>query len=422
MSKTITEKIFGAHVGREVNAGEIIVAPIDFAFSHDGNRPQPLDVFQQLGGTRVFDPAKVALFQDHSPNVHTAAAAVTHARMREFATEQGITLYPAGRGISHQVIPEEGHARPGTIIVGADSHTCTAGAFNLLATGVGSTDLATAMMLGKLWFKVPETIRFIIDGQLPAGVFSKDLVLHLIGLVGANGASYKAIEYLGSTLSSLSMESRMTITNMAIEMGAKFGLMEADETTQTWLAKHGVTGFPTYTSDPDAPVHATHAIDAGTLEPLVAAPSNPDNIMTVQEAAGRRIHQATIGTSTNGQLEDLRMAAEVLAGRQVAPGVKLFITPATRRAHLGAQLLGLIDIFLAAGATIGTPGCSGCTGGSGFGVPADGETMITSAPRNFLGRTGNNRAEIFLASPATVASSALAGEITDPRPFFEPGY
>jgi 3-isopropylmalate/(R)-2-methylmalate dehydratase large subunit len=413
---TIAEKIFSHRVGRPARAGEVVIAPVDFAFSHDGNRPQPSETFRELGGDRVFDPARVAMFLDHAPNVHTPAVAEMHQRMRAFAAEQGIAIYPAGRGISHQVLPEEGHAVPGRIIVGSDSHTCTAGAFNLLATGVGSTDLAVAMMLGKLWFKVPATIRFQVEKSLRHGVFAKDLVLHLLGLIGADGATYRSVEFHGTAIRELRMDGRMTLTNMAVEMGAKFGLMEIDDHAREWLAQRGVTDYETFDSDPDATVEATHVVDASTIDPMVARPPSPDNVVPVAELAGRPIQQATIGTSANGQLDDLRAAAAVLDGQKLAPGVKLYITAASRRAHLAAQHEGLVDLFLAAGAVIGTPGCSGCTGASGFGVPGDGETMITSANRNFIGRTGNNKADIYLASPATVIASAVAGEFADPRP------
>lgn len=415
MARTIAERILSARVGRPVEAGEVVIAPVDFAFSHDGNRPQPLQVFRELGGERVFDPARVAMFVDHAPNVHTPAVAQMHQQMREFAHEQGITLYPAGRGISHQVLPEEAHAVPGRIIVGSDSHTCTAGALNCLATGVGSTDLAMAMMLGKLWFKVPETIRCVIYGELAPGVYAKDLALHLLGLLGADGATYRSVEYVGTTIGMLSIEARMTLTNMAVEMGAKFGVMEADARTEEFLRARGATGYQTFDSDPDAPVARECVVDAAAVAPMVAAPPSPDRVAPVTDLAGTVIHQATIGTSANGQLDDLRAAAAALGDRSFGAGVKVFVTAASRRAHLAAQQEGLLDRFVAAGAVIGTPGCSGCTGASGFGVPGDGETMITSANRNFTGRTGNNQARIFLASPATVIASAVEGAITDPR-------
>ena len=417
MPQTIVEKVFSHRLGREVRAGEVVIAPIDFAFSHDGNRPQPSETFAELGGKRVFDPGKVAMFLDHAPNVHTPAVAEMHQQMRRFANEQGITLYPAGRGISHQVIPEEGWAVPGRLIVGSDSHTCTAGALNLLATGVGSADLAVAMMLGKLWFKVPPTIRFLVEGRLGPGVYSKDLVLHMIGLVGADGATYRAVEFLGPAIQALSMDARMTVTNMAVEMGAKFGIMEVDDTTRSWLQQRNLDDWQSFDTDPAAEVEATHVVHADHLTPMVAAPPSPDRVSPVEEHAGTVIHQATIGTSANGQLGDLRAAAEVLRGNRIAPGVKVFITAASKRAALSAQQEGFIDLFVEAGAVIGTPGCSGCTGASGFGVPGDDETMITSANRNFIGRTGNNKARIFLASPATVMASAIEGAIADPRPY-----
>jgi 3-isopropylmalate/(R)-2-methylmalate dehydratase large subunit len=415
VGQTLVEKIFSAHLARPVVAGEVVVCPVDFVFSHDGNRPQPMESFADLGGRRVFDPRRVAMFLDHGPQVHTRTLSQLHQQMRRFATDQGLWLYDIGRGISHQVLPEEGHAVPGRIIVGSDSHTTTAGAFNLLATGVGSTDLAVAMMLGRLWFQVPSTIRFQLHGQLRDGVAAKDLVLHLLGRLGAAGGTYRALEYVGEAVSALTMQQRMTLTNMAVEMGAKFGVMEADARTHGYLEQVEVTGYDTYASDPDADFVEVHDLDVSTLGPQVSVPPDPDRVRPVEQLAGTPIHQATIGTSTNGQLDDLRAAARVLGDGHVAPGVRLFVTAATRRAYLAALREGLVDRFVRAGATWGTPGCSGCTGASGFGVPADDQNMITSAPRNFVGRTGNASARIYLASPATVMASALAGAITDPR-------
>jgi 3-isopropylmalate/(R)-2-methylmalate dehydratase large subunit len=417
VGQTIVEKIFSRHVGREVRAGEVVVSPVDFVFSHDGNRPQPSETFAELGGVRVFDPRRVAMFLDHGPNVHTPAVSQMHRQMRAFAAEQGIHLYELGRGISHQVLPEEGHAVPGRIIVGSDSHTCTAGAFNLLATGVGSTDLAVAMMLGKLWFKVPATLRFVCQGGLPDGVHSKDLVLHLLGRIRADGATYKAVEYVGDTIDGLGMHARMTMTNMAVEMGAKFGVMNADSTTRSFLAAHGVDDYEPVASDPDADFDQVLHIDTSELAPQVAEPSNPDRVRPVTDVRGTPIRQATIGTSANGQLDDLRAAVGVLGDRRISPDVRLFVAPASRRAYLDALQEGLVQRLVEAGAVWGTPGCSGCTGASGFGVPADGEAMITSAPRNFVGRTGNRNAEIYLASPATVMASAIEGRIADPREY-----
>ncbi len=420
MGQTLVEKIFSDHLDRPVAAGEVVVCPVDFVFSHDGNRPQPMQSFADLGGRRVFDPRRVAMFLDHGPQVHTRALSQLHQQMRTFADEQGLWLYDIGRGISHQVLPEEGHTVPGRIVVGSDSHTTTAGAFNLLATGVGSTDLAVAMMLGRLWFQVPHTIRFQLHGHLAPGVSAKDLVLHLLSKLGAAGGTYRALEYVGDAVGALSIQERMTLTNMAVEMGAKFGVMEADAHTRAYLTEVGVDGYRTYASDPDALFVGVHDLDASTLGPQVSVPPEPDRVQPVEQVAGTPIQQATIGTSTNGQLDDLRAAADVLADHQVAPGVRLFVTAATRRAYLAALQEGLVDRFVQAGATWGTPGCSGCTGASGFGVPADDENMISSAPRNFIGRTGNANARIYLASPATVMASAITGAIADPREFTSP--
>lgn len=421
MGRTLVEKIYADHVGHDVVSGDVVISPVDFVFSHDGNRPQPTQTFRELGGDRVFDADKVALFLDHAPNVHTTAVSELHNEMRGFAADQGVRLYEIGRGISHQVLPEEGHAVPGRVIVGSDSHTCTAGAFNLLATGVGSTDLAVAMMLGKLWFKVPATRRVVLDGRPSPGVYSKDLVLAVLGELTADGATYEAVEYVGDALAALSMQARMTMTNMAVEMGAKFGVMEADATTRAFLGEHGVSVDRTYASDDDADFVGVHKIDTSALEPQVALPPHPDDVRPVSEVAGTPIRQATIGTSANGQLEDLRAAADVLRGRSIAPGVRVFVAPSSRHAYFAALAEGLVAEFVEAGAVWGTPGCSGCTGASGFGVPGDGENMITSAPRNFVGRTGNRNAQIYLASPATVMASAVEGAIADPRPYVRDG-
>jgi len=394
-----------------------VVAPVDFVLSHDANRPQPYQVLRQMGSDRVFDPRKVALFIDHAPGVPNQAVSRVHNMMREFAREQGLELSELGEGICHQLMLEKGKVVPGDLVVGTDSHTCTYGALNALSTGVGSSDLAVAMKTGKLWFKVPQTLRFLLEGDLPKGVYAKDLILRLIGMVGAEGANYLAVEFLGPTVGKLTMDSRLTITNMAIEMGAKFGIMEADETTLAWLKERTDRPFKSYRSDPDAAILREYRVEVSSLEPQVAKSHSPANAVSVGEVLGTPIQQATIGTCTNGRLEDLRIAAALLRGRRPAPGVRLFVTAASRSIYRSALREGLIDVFLEAGAAIGTPGCTGCTGGSAFGVPADGENMITTANRNFKGRTGNNKAFIYLASPATVTASALEGRIADPRPY-----
>lgn len=401
MGRTLVEKIFTEHTGHDARAGDIVVSPVDFVFSHDGNRAQPTQTFRELGGDRVFDPSRVALFLDHAPNVHTTAVSELHNEMRSFARDQGVWLYDIGRGISHQVLPEEGHAMPGRIVVGSDSHTCTAGAFGLLATGVGSTDLAVAMMLGKLWFKVPPTRRIVLAGEPQRGVYAKDIVLAVLGELGADGATYQAVEYTGR----------------AVCAGAddhdEHGLRDGREVRSGRRRRHHPR--PAHTSDDDAEFAAVHEIDVAALVPQVALPPRPDDVQPVSAVAGTPISQATIGTSANGQLEDLRAAAELLRGNRLAPGVRLFVAPASRNTYFDALRGGLVEEFVSAGAVWGTPGCSGCTGASAFGVPGDGENMITSAPRNFVGRTGNRNASICLTSPATVMAAAIAGEIVDPR-------
>jgi len=417
VGRTISEKIFSAHVGRDVRAGDIVVSPLDLVFWDDSNRPQACDVFREMNGTRVFDPRKIAAFLDHGANVHNLAIASVHRTMRGFCREQGIALYEAGEGIEHQLIPERGLAGPGDIIVGADSHACTAGAINAFAVGVGSTDLATGLLTGKLWFRVPKTVRFVLDGRPGRGVYSKDIILHLLRLIGAGGAIYEAIEFTGPAIAGLSMESRFVMTNMAVEMGAKTGLMEVDDVTREWLAARVRRPGSEFTSDPDAESAREFKIDVSALEPQVARPHSPANSAPIGEAIGTPIQQAVLGTCTNGRLEDFREAALVLKGRKVSPHVRLFVTPASRTVMQEAMSEGLIDVFLEAGAVIGTPGCGGCTGGSGFAIPGDGVNMISTANRNFRGRTGNNSAFIYLASPATVMASAIEGAIADPRSY-----
>lgn len=417
MGKTIAEKIFGDHVGRPVSAGDVVIAPLDYVFWDDSNRPQACEVFRELGGTRVFDPSRVGAFLDHAGISPNPAVAMVHRTMREFSREQGIRVFDVGQGIAHQLIPEHGLASPGDILVGADSHTCTVGALNAMGLGVGSSDLATALLTGKLWFRVPRTTRFVLSGNLAPGVYSKDLALHLLSLVGAGGAIYESIEFTGPAIRSLSMEARFSMTNMAVEMGAKTGVMEIDDVARAWMEGRVRRPGRSYSSDPDAESARTIDVDVSTIPPLVAKPPSPANGISVEDLAGTPIHQAVIGTCTNGRLEDFREAARILRGRRIAPGVQLFITPASRSVLQAAMGEGLLDLFLDAGAVLGTPGCGGCAGGSGFAIPADGINMITTANRNFKGRTGNSKAFIYLASPATVMASAVAGAITDPRSY-----
>lgn len=313
-------------------------------------------------------------------------------------------------------MPEKGHVVPGDLIVGADSHTCTYGALGAFSTGIGSTDMAAVFSSGRLWFKIPETIKLIINGKLPDGVYSKDLILYLIGRMTADGATYKAIEFTGEVISDLSIDARMTISNMAIEMGAKVGLIDVDKKTLQWVKKHSDRRFTVVKSDPDASFAEIREYDISDLEPQIAKPHTVDNTCDISEVEGTRIDEAYIGTCTNGRLEDLRIAAGILRNKKVSKDVRFIVAPASRDVYLRAMNDGVIQTLLKAGASIVTPGCGPCVG-THNGIPADNENVISTANRNFKGRMGNNRASIYLASPATVAASAITGEITDPRRF-----
>lgn len=416
MGQTIVEKILSRASGGHARAGEIVVARVDQVMAQDGTAPLAIQAFERMGGKRLFDPKRVSLVVDHSAPSPTEGISNLHKLMRDFATVQGCRLYDVGDGVCHQVMVESGRVGPGCVVVGADSHTCTYGALNAFSTGVGSTDLAAALISGQMWFKVPETIKIVCHGTLPSGVYAKDLILYLIGDLTADGATYKAVEYTGPAVQALSQEGRFTVANMAVEMGAKAGLMEADEKTFAWLAAHGGGDYTPVTADPDAVYAAVKEYDVAGLEPQVAKPHRVDNVAPLRSVAGLKIAQAFIGTCTNGRLEDLRVAAGILVGRKVHPGVRLIVAPASRRIYLEAMREGLLTTLVEAGAAVVTPGCGPCVG-THNGVPADGEVVISTANRNFKGRMGNRNAEIYLASPAAVAAAAVAGEIVDPREF-----
>ncbi len=415
MGKTIAEKILGSHAGKAVSAGEIVIADLDFLMSHDANRPLSIQVFQEMGGKKPFDPKKFALIIDHYPTSPTAVSANINKMMREFAREHGCFMYEAGEGSCHQIVPERGHALPGELVIGTDSHTCTYGAINCFSSGVGSSDLAAALISGKLWFKVPETIRFVLNGRLPKGAYSKDLMLYLIGSVTADGATYKAAEYVGEAIAELSVDARFTISNMAVEMGAKAGLMEADAKTLEWVKGRTTRSFSPVFSDPDARFADVLEYDVSKIGPQVARPHQVDKVVPVEEVLGTPVQQANIVACTNSRLEDLEIAAAILEGRKVHPDTRLYVVPASKRVYLEALKRGILRTIVEAGGMVGTPGCGGCSGGSCFGVPADGDNVITTANRNFRGRTANPEAFLYLASPATVAASALEGKIADPR-------
>lgn len=414
MGKTIAEKIFTRRLGREVEAGELVVAEVDFMMGQDGTSPLAIEAFREMGGRKVKHPERVVLVIDHSAPSPVEGISNLHALMRSFAAEQGVKLYDVGCGVCHCLLPEQGHVVPGDIVIGADSHTTTYGAINVFSTGVGSTDLAAAMLTGMLWFKVPPTLRLELHGRLPRGVFSKDVALYLAGEITADGATYLAVEYGGEVVRSMSVEARFTLSNMAVEMGAKAGLMEVDEKTERWLSGRARRPFTPAAPDEDAVYLEVKEFRLDDLSPQVAEPHRVDKVMPVEELEGVAVQEAFLGTCTNGRLEDLEIAARILGGRRVSPEVRMIVAPASRRVYLEAMRKGIIQALVEAGAAVVTPGCGPCVG-THNGVPADGERVISTANRNFKGRMGNPRAFIYLASPATVAASAVAGKITDPR-------
>ncbi len=415
MGKTIAEKILGNHAGQEVSAGEIVVADLDFMMSHDANRPLTISVLEEMGVERLFDPKKFALIIDHYPSSPTAVSANINKSMREFARKHGCHFYEVGEGSCHQLVPERGHALPGELVIGTDSHTCTYGAINVFSAGVGSSDMAAALISGQLWFKVPQTIRFVVNGRLPKGSYSKDLILHLIGSVTADGSTYRAAEYVGEAINALSVEARFTIANMAIEMGAKAGLMEADEKTLAWVNGRASRPFQPVASDPDAKFEKVLEYDGSKIGPQIARPHKVDNVVPIEEVLGTPVQQANLVACTNSRLEDLEVAASILEGKRVHPDVRMYVVPASSRVQAEAFRRGILQVLVDAGAMLGIPGCAGCSGGANFAVPADGENVLTTANRNFLGRISNPDSFIYLGSPATVAASALEGKIADPR-------
>ena len=414
--KTIAEKILSAHSGADAHAGDIVVADVDFVMGQDGTSPLAIRALERMGVNSVFDPSKVAVVIDHSSPSPLEGVSALHTQMREFGKRTGTTVYDVGEGVCHQLIPEKGHVVPGDLMVGCDSHTCTYGALNVFSTGVGSTDGAAAMAAGKLWFKVPETIKVTFTGELKPGVFSKDLILYLAGMLGADGATYAALEFGGPVIDALSVEARMTISNMAIEVGAKAGLMRADAKTLAWYEGRGTRTPSPVEPDADAVYAREIVIDASEVGPQVAKPHAVDNVSPIEEVLGTPIAEGVLGTCTNGRLEDLAAAASILKGRRVHPDVRFIVAPASRQILLDAIEAGYIQTLVSAGAAVVTPGCGPCVG-THNGVPSDGENVISTANRNFKGRMGNSNALIYLGSPATVAASVIEGKIADPRAY-----
>ena len=414
--RTISEKILSGHSGTDSYASDIVIAELDFMIGQDGTSGVAIDSFKKMSasGGKVADPKKVAMIIDHSSPSPTAGVSAIHKKIREFSTDQKIKLYDIGCGVCHQITPEQGHVVPGDLVIGADSHTCTYGAINAFSTGIGSTDLAAGMISGKLWFKVPETIKVVFNGKLPKGVYSKDLILYFIGEIGADGATYKALEFYGEAIDSLSVDARFTISNMAIECGAKAGIMKADAKVLGWVKKHSKKKPNPQEADKDAKYIEVKEFDVKNLEPQIAKPHSVDNVCPISEVLGTPINQGYIGTCTNGRLEDFEIAAKILKGKKINKNCRLIIAPASKQILLDMIKKGVYQTLLEAGAAPVTPGCGPCVG-THNGVPSDSENVISTANRNFKGRMGNVNAFIYLGSPATVAASMLEGKIADPR-------
>ena len=416
MGQTLAEKILSAHTDVPVHPGEFAQVRVDVVLANDVTAPLAIREFEKIGTEKVFDSDRIVLVPDHfAPNKDIKSAAQCKV-MREFARSQGISHYfEVGRmGIEHVLLPEQGLVLPGDVVVGADSHTCTYGALGAFSTGMGSTDIAVAMATGRIWMRVPDTIRIVYSGTLQPWVGGKDLILYTIGKIGVSGALYKAIEFAGPTIDKLSMAGRFTMANMAIEAGAKAGLFRVDDKTRTYVEARASRGYTVYSPDPDASYARTIEIDASTIAPQVAFPYLPENTRPVSEAGDIPIDQAVIGSCTNGRLEDLRVAAGILRGRKVHPNVRCIVLPGSQQVYLDALREGLIEDFIVAGAAVSTPTCGPCLGGH-MGVLGAGERAVSTTNRNFRGRMGHPESEVYLAGPAVAAASAVAGRIIGPE-------
>lgn len=414
MGKTLAEKILSNKSGSDARAGDIVIAQVDLSFAQDTTGPLTVRQFQASGFERLVNPERTILFIDHAAPSPNSALSHDHTLLRDFARQHGCIISDIGDGVCHQIMVES-FARPGYVIVGADSHTVTAGGLGAFATGMGSSDVAVAFGLGRTWFRVPESFKVTVSGELPHGVYAKDLILHFIGQIGADGATYKALEFGGDTVDKMSMSGRFTVANMAVETGAKVGLFPADGITQDYLAsQRRGSDYQPISPDADAAYERTIKINAADLEPTVSTPHTVDNTAPAKELKEVKIQQVVIGTCTNGRLEDLAVAAGILKGKKPAQGVRLIVAPASRRVLLEAIESGYIRTLVEAGAVILPPGCGPCLG-LHQGVLGKGEACLSTANRNFEGRMGNPKGFIYLGSPATAAATALTGEITDPR-------
>src|SRR5437879_1229119 len=418
MGMTMTEKILARGAGREgVRPGDLVLAKVDFAMGHDLTIPPAGKIMrEQMGAEKIWDPDRVAVTQDHFQPAKDAASATLGRLTREFSHDMGVKWYfEVGQGgICHTVLPENGLVLPGELVVGADSHSCTYGALNNFATGIGSTDLACVLALGELWFRVPETLRFVYHNQLSEWVEAKDLILHVIGTIGVDGARSKAMEHSGETLRSIDMEGRLTMTNMAIEAGAKNGIMAYDSVTEEYLSERAQRPFTPVSSDPDAEYERVYEFDAAAVGITLAKPNSPDAMATIEEVAGTELDQVFIGSCTNSRIGDLRKAASILEGRTVAPGLRLIVTPSSQQVAIQADREGLVRTFMEAGAAWTTATCGACLGGHG-GVVGEGAVCLFTSNRNFPGRMGDPKALVYLASPVVAAASAVTGVVTHPR-------
>ncbi|WP_213951624.1 3-isopropylmalate dehydratase large subunit [Tepidanaerobacter syntrophicus] len=417
MGMTITEKILANHAGKNfVEPGELIMADVDLALANDITGPVAIEEFKKAGGEKVFNQEKIALIPDHfAPNKDIKSAELCKS-LREFAKEQNILhYYEVGRmGIEHALLPEQGIVLPGDLVIGADSHTCTYGAIGAFSTGVGSTDLAFAMMTGQCWFKVPETIKFVYYGKLNKWITGKDLILHTIGDIGVDGALYKAMEFTGDAISSLSMDGRLTMANMAIEAGAKNGIINPDDITLEYIRSRAKRPYNIFKSDENAKYADIIEYNVENMQPKVALPHLPENVVDVDEASNIQIDQVVIGSCTNGRLEDMRLAASVIKGHKVHPYVRMIVIPATQQVYQEMMREGITEIFIEAGAAVSTPTCGPCLGGH-MGVLAKGEKAVSTTNRNFVGRMGHPESEVYLASPLVAAASAIKGRIAHPK-------
>jgi 3-isopropylmalate/(R)-2-methylmalate dehydratase large subunit len=415
--QTITQKILAAHCGKDyVEPGELIMARVDIALGNDITAPLAIQDFHKVGAEKVFDRSRVVLVCDHFAPNKDIPSAIQCQQLRNFAREQDLThFYDGGdMGVEHALLPEKGIVGPGDVIIGADSHTCTYGALGAFATGVGSTDLAAVMVTGESWFRVPESIRLVYKGKRPEWITGKDLILHTIGDIGVDGARYLSMEFTGEAIHALPMADRFSMANMAVEAGAKNGIMAVDDVTLEYVKGRTLRPFSQYASDPEAAYLFERTYDVSKLEPQVSCPSSPGNVVPVSQVGEVRIDQAVIGSCTNGRLEDLQLAAQVIKGHKVARGVRLIVIPATPLVWRQAMDSGLTAIFMDAGAVISPPTCGPCLGGH-MGILAPGETAIATTNRNFVGRMGHTQSKVYLASPAVAAASAVTGRISSPK-------